>query len=768
MYEVLGLEEITMKIYGNILEKIAIYIIPPLVVGLAIAAVKHAFGVTSYSDIVTWAVDNALLSISIILILILISFLVSKWLFISRLRKYFYAHKPHNFDIKLAEKYFFMPVANETFYSRRVIDDRIAAIIDIGFQNERILLIGPSGIGKSRLAHNIAKNGLSGRKPDLVLIPKTIDDLSNAINKWFPTLPDRSVLILDDIDKYSEIEGLASFIIKNNKRCICIGTIRSERLPYFKASKGLTDETGSEISKLFVEIEIPKLGQDEAIEAAELMGNEAKGYSKGDVPPDTFAWLVKDLSHEMRDFKNYLDLGKPEGYVLETLALAMFSGYMYPPKKTELPGLLKLLYPDLTGLDEVVFSGVEGLKTTKRISVFDHFVLCRPEYLAEVYESSIEPNFDTDIYIEAALLRSKQDNGYTEILNLVRNSFGFGNERLANKAARYAVREFEDEPNVYFEIGNIIREFAPKEAKQFYEKAISINDRDAGYYNNYALALTMLNEYEEAELNYRRALKIDNKDHQIFNNYGTLLAEIKEPEKAESNYNRAIELNPLYHTAYFNLGNLYLHQGRFKEALPLYEESIEISPLFFSGYANYAYVLSKIGENEKSIEQYEVALKLAPTSAKIRNNFGIVLQDSAKYKEATGQYLTAIKIDPLYVEPIVNLARLLDLIGRYRESEEYFKIGLKVAPNQSLQNRAYGFYLLGKKHYEEAERELSKSLALEPDNPDALGGYAEVLINLDRCDEAAEYIDDFIRIAPNHKNIDYINGVFQEHCEDNG
>lgn len=111
------------------------------------------------------------------------------------------------------------------------------------------------------------------------------------------------------------------------------------------------------------------------------------------------------------------------------------------------------------------------------------------------------------------------------------------------------------------------------------KKAIEKNPKDAVARRNYAVALYVTSDYEAAKNQYEEATKIDNKDATTYNNLGNTYRDLKNYNKAVEAYNKAIELNPKYTNAYVNLANVQLYsQKKTDDAIATYKKALKAMP----------------------------------------------------------------------------------------------------------------------------------------------------------------------------------------------
>ena len=164
-----------------------------------------------------------------------------------------------------------------------------------------------------------------------------------------------------------------------------------------------------------------------------------------------------------------------------------------------------------------------------------------------------------------------------------------------------------------------------KEAINFYNKSISVNNDYADAYCNRAIVYSILKNYDNAEKDYKKAIELNPSDPQNFLNRAIIYTDQRQFEKALKDYNQAIFIKRDYSKAYYNRAYMYLLNNKFQDAISDLNTSIQIDPNFGLSYyyRSMAYF---------ELLQYELAL----TDALKAKTMGIMMEDKYLYmiKEA--------------------------------------------------------------------------------------------------------------------------------------
>ena len=174
-------------------------------------------------------------------------------------------------------------------------------------------------------------------------------------------------------------------------------------------------------------------------------------------------------------------------------------------------------------------------------------------------------------------------------------------QRLDPNAKAVQVKGATDSLEAYrfFSMGlNEQRSGKPREAVDYYLKAIEADGNYLVAFNNLGIAYFELGEYELAASNFSRAAEIDGNYFPAYNNLGNAYYKLVQKPDAIGAYNQAIGLNPDYLQAHFNLASTYDDEdvGSYDDAIREYKEVLRIDPR----HSNSLYNLSLIFRNIKN------------------------------------------------------------------------------------------------------------------------------------------------------------------------
>ncbi|PIE58288.1 MAG: hypothetical protein CSA33_03605 [Desulfobulbus propionicus] len=141
------------------------------------------------------------------------------------------------------------------------------------------------------------------------------------------------------------------------------------------------------------------------------------------------------------------------------------------------------------------------------------------------------------------------------------------------------VREARDADTVYYNLGLAwyeLGEFA--KAKDAFEHALALQDKDADYWFNLGVTCKQLELYLEAALAYRRALDRRPDDPDILFNLGRCMQDSGALDEAVRVYEHLLALDSTCIPALNNLAYIHHLRGSLRQAEPLYRRLVSLNP----------------------------------------------------------------------------------------------------------------------------------------------------------------------------------------------
>lgn len=147
-------------------------------------------------------------------------------------------------------------------------------------------------------------------------------------------------------------------------------------------------------------------------------------------------------------------------------------------------------------------------------------------------------------------------------------------------------------------------------ALQDYDKAIELNQGNAGAYVNRALALARKGDLELAMNDYAKAIMLNPQQWQAYFNRAAELRDHGKLREAVDDLNKVIELNPEFPGTYMNRGNIYVRQGELNKAIADYNAALLRDPNLADAYVARANVFLRKKDYRHGLSDLQSAVQM--------------------------------------------------------------------------------------------------------------------------------------------------------------
>ena len=265
---------------------------------------------------------------------------------------------------------------------------------------------------------------------------------------------------------------------------------------------------------------------------------------------------------------------------------------------------------------------------------------------------------------------------------------------------------------------------------------------------------------EEAKDHFERAISIEPNFAKAHTNLGIALHLLGRPQEAVAAHEEALRLKPDYASAHTNLANALLRLGRAKAAATHYEQALRLRPGRAEPHRNLAGALLRLGRLKEAVDHYEKALQLKAGLPKVHNNLANALLRLGHLKEAVAHYEKALRLKSDYVTAHNNLAGVLLSLGRSGEAVAHYEKALELRPGDAAGHSKLADILLRLKRFGEAVKHYEEALQLAPSVARTHNNLGFAMQALGRFKEALERYEHAVRLKPDddsaHNNLGWL------------
>ncbi len=277
-----------------------------------------------------------------------------------------------------------------------------------------------------------------------------------------------------------------------------------------------------------------------------------------------------------------------------------------------------------------------------------------------------------------------------------------------------------------------------KGAEMAFRRAIELNPKDAGTYNNLSIALLKQDRNIEAASARRTAYTLDPTPERkkslvsmldfVAHNLSVIKKQYREGEQY---YIEALSLDPnnaeLKRDYRNNLINQYNEAVASKTVTAQLEAARKLVRLHPENAENHVLVggaLFKSGDIKGGKDAYREAIRLNPKDYTIQTGLGGWLREGKDYQGALSAYRASLSLIPedMVAEKAAThtlMGMTLDLMGDRENAQKELVEGARLAPDESVVCDLLGKFLFNHGQYREAEEILRRVVVIDPKNEEA-------------------------------------------------
>ena len=253
--------------------------------------------------------------------------------------------------------------------------------------------------------------------------------------------------------------------------------------------------------------------------------------------------------------------------------------------------------------------------------------------------------------------------------------------------------------------------------------------------------------FDEALKSYRQALQVDPEHFWSLHQMAQTHLLSGQAEAAVAGYTACITRRPDERICYLTRGIAYASLGQIEPALADLDRAQKLDPNLYAAYLNRGAVHVAATNYEKAIADFEKASSIRPDYAGPHVNLGEVYRIQEKYDDAEVALAKAIELDA----GNVKAHRIRALSRRAQKEHDKARSDLQqvIELDDDPLSQADAWQQIGKTWHidgdpEQALAAYDSSIAAKPDNADNYRLKAEILLLLNRDDEAVEAYTKFL------------------------
>lgn len=208
-----------------------------------------------------------------------------------------------------------------------------------------------------------------------------------------------------------------------------------------------------------------------------------------------------------------------------------------------------------------------------------------------------------------------------------------------------------------------------KEALELLMESVKLEPHHSVIRANYALALKMEGNIDEAVTELRKAVELDPNNANGYALLGLALIEQgKNGNEAIRNLQKAITLNPNLADPHANLGRALAEKELYDEAIYEFRKAIRLDPEDIIVSMNLGLLLALKGLHHEAVFEFKRCVQLDPANDKLRVYLAKSLKQIEQTNNAIKELFKALAINPKNGEIYLRLAEIYYSIGEYSKA----------------------------------------------------------------------------------------------------
>jgi len=287
-----------------------------------------------------------------------------------------------------------------------------------------------------------------------------------------------------------------------------------------------------------------------------------------------------------------------------------------------------------------------------------------------------------------------------------------------------------------------------REAEIQFENAIQNDVRFAEAHYLLAQAAVKLGDGRTAVLELSKTIDIQPENYKARLDLANLLLMAGQFNDAKQHLDLLEQKDPDNPEVYISLANYYAGTNNIPAALANMQKAIQKDPKHSDSYLNLALLQLRGQQWDAAEKNFKTAVELNPRSTNGLLLMGNFYQARGRFPEAEQAYRQAIAVAPDDPNPRLSLAGLYLAENKYSQAEDYLRQSKKDFPNNSDGYRMLGNFYYGNAQLDKAATEYASLYQEHPKDILVKKNYIQLLILLNRVDEARKLNDEIVKAKP--------------------
>ncbi len=204
----------------------------------------------------------------------------------------------------------------------------------------------------------------------------------------------------------------------------------------------------------------------------------------------------------------------------------------------------------------------------------------------------------------------------------------------------------EGQYRAWLSLAETIQKSKPEEALVAYQRAATLQPKEAEPHLSAGQLLERENKFADAEQEYKQALAVDSQSTDAVIGLANIYMRGHRFPEAEDYLRKLLAEHADYAPVHIQLGRVLAAEGKTDGAIAELQAGIKLSPGDDAAQRDLADLYTTAGKNDLAETAYRGLLAAHPNEAELHRRLGQALLRQKKFPEAQQEFITAVKIKP--------------------------------------------------------------------------------------------------------------------------
>jgi tetratricopeptide (TPR) repeat protein len=242
----------------------------------------------------------------------------------------------------------------------------------------------------------------------------------------------------------------------------------------------------------------------------------------------------------------------------------------------------------------------------------------------------------------------------------------------------------EGQYRAWLSLGRVLEAAKPEEAIAAYQKASTLQPKEAEPYLSAGLLFEKEGKFSDAEQAYKQALAVDPKASDAVTGLANVYMRERRFGEAEEYLRRMLVAQPDYAAGHLQLGRVLAANGKYDDAALELKAGLKLAPGDLAAQRDLADLYASSGKPDQAEAAYRALLAAHPNDAELHHSLGQSLLRQKKFPEAQNEFLAAIKLKPDFGIAYGDLAFAADENKNYPLTIRALDVRVKLLPEEPI------------------------------------------------------------------------------------